>query len=179
MFPDSLIKNRILWSWAIMCCIVLPAIGQNSSAKSFPCLQDEKYRRLDFWFGEWDVYVKGKKTATSKVTKSTGGCTLHEDYRTIGHYSGRSMNYHDPSDKRYTQVWIDKFNVISVYKELESRPGYLLMQTEDTAGALTRMDYTLDRTNGNVTQTLKSSKDGGKTWKNTFVGIYKRAKTPH
>ena len=50
----------------------------------------------------------------------------------------------------------------------------LKMQADDGKGTLTNMDYTLDPTSGNVTQTMEGSKDGGKTWKQSFVGVYKK-----
>ena len=84
------------------------------------------------------------------------------------------MNYYDPSDKRYTQIWIDKFNSITVFKEIETKEGYLKMQADDGKGTLTNMDYTLDPDSGNVTQTMEGSKDGGKTWKKSFTGVYKK-----
>lgn len=149
-------------------------VAQTDAEKAFPCRYGDEYKRLDFWLGEWDVYVKGKKTATSSITKSEGGCTLHEDYKTLAEFYGRSMNYYDPKDKKYTQIWIDKFNGITVFKEVDSRDGYLKMQADDGKGTLTNMDYTLDPTSGNVTQTMEGSKDGGKTWKQSFVGVYKK-----
>ena len=148
--------------------------AQAIDEKTFPCHFSDQYKPLDFWIGEWDVYIKDKKTATSSITKSEGGCTLHEDYRTQSEYFGRSMNYFDPEDKKYTQIWIDKFNSITTFKEVEARKGYIKLQADNGKGTLTNMDYTLDMTTGNVTQTMEGSKDGGKTWKNTFVGVYKK-----
>lgn len=151
-------------------------IAQTDEEKAFPCRYGEEYKRLDFWLGEWDVYVNDKKTANSIISKSEGGCTLHEDYKTQSEYYGRSMNYFDPKDKKYTQIWIDKFNVITVFKEVEAKNGYLKLQTNNGKGTLTNMDYELDSSTGNVTQTMESSKDEGKTWKETFVGVYKKRK---
>jgi len=148
--------------------------AQTDDEKAFPCRYGEEYKRLDFWLGEWDVFVKDKKTASSNITKSEGGCTLHEDYKTLNGFYGRSMNYFDPEDKKYTQIWIDKFNSITVFKEVESKKGYLKMQADKGNGTLTNMDYTLDPNTGNVTQTMESSKDEGKTWKQSFVGVYKK-----
>ncbi len=148
--------------------------SQTKDEKTFPCLFAEQHKPLDFWIGEWDVSVKDKKTATSSITKSEGGCTLHEDYRTLSEYYGRSMKYFDPEDKKYTQIWVDKFNSITTFKEVEARKGYLKLQSDNGKGILTNMDYTLDETTGNVTQTMEGSKDGGKTWKNTFTGVYKK-----
>jgi hypothetical protein len=149
-------------------------IAQTDNQKAFPCRYGDEYKKLDFWLGEWDVFVNGAKTATSSITKSEGGCTLHEDYKTLNSYFGRSMNYYDPTDKKYTQIWIDKFNGIIKFKEVEARKGYLKFQADGGGGTLTNMDYTLDETTGNVTQTMDNSKDGGKTWTSSFNGVYKK-----
>lgn len=159
---------------AIIFSLSTGVIAQTDAEKAFPCRYDDKYKPLDFWLGEWDVYVNGQKTATSSITKSEGGCTLHEDYKTLTEFYGRSMNYYDSKDERYTQIWIDKFNSITVFKEVESRDGYLKLQADNGKGTLTNMDYTLDTTTGNVTQTVEGSKDGGKTWKRSFEGVYKK-----
>lgn len=150
--------------------------AQQDDAKSFPCRYGDEYKPLDFWLGEWDVYVKDKKSGTSSITKSEGGCTLFEDYKTESGFYGRSMNYYDPVDKLYTQIWIDKFNQITTFKEAESRKGYLQMAATKGENNLIKMTYELDEATGNVTQTMEGSKDEGKTWKVTFVGVYKKAK---
>ncbi|MDF1696875.1 MAG: hypothetical protein P1U56_13620 [Saprospiraceae bacterium] len=164
--------KRLLYI-TIFLAIVGSITAQTEDQKAFPCRYGDEYKKLDFWLGEWDVYVKDKKTATSSITKSEGGCTLHEDYKTLTNFFGRSINYYDPKDEKYTQIWIDKFNGITTFKEVEARKGYLKMTTDDGNGTLTNMDYTLDETVGHVTQTMESSKDGGKTWKRSFKGVYK------
>jgi len=171
----SIMKAQLLIP-LMMFAYTTSTISQSEGEKAFPCQYGEEYKRLDFWLGEWDVYVKGKKTASSNISKSKGGCTLHEDYRTQSEYYGRSMNYYDPNDKKYTQIWVDKFNTVTVFKEVESRKGYLKMQADNGKGILTVMDYSLDSTSGNVTQTMESSNDEGKTWKQSFVGIYKKSR---
>ena len=60
-------------------------------ANANPCLHNAVHKKLDFWLGEWDVYVAGNKTAESFITKSQGGCTLHEDYRTESGFYGEVL----------------------------------------------------------------------------------------
>ena len=142
-----------------------------------PCKYGMDYKKLDFWLGEWDVYVNGNKTAESFITKSMGGCTLHEDYRTLSGYFGRSYNYFDSSDNLYTQIWIDKFNGKYVFKEKEAKEGYLLMLADQGEGNLVKMSYEKDIKTGNVTQIMESSADNGETWTLSFTGIYKNKMT--
>jgi len=141
---------------------------------AYPCKYGAEYQRLDFWLGEWDVYVNDVKTASSVISKSEGGCTLHENYKTVNGFLGRSMNYFDPEDKLYTQIWVDKSNSILIFKEVESRPNYLQMESKKNDIPTTKMIYIKDSKTGNITQTMESSNDGGKTWKTSFVGVYKK-----
>ena len=165
--------NKKITVVVLLLFIVIGAFAQTKDEKAFPCRYGDEFKKLDFWLGEWDVYVKDKKTATSSITKSEGDCTLHEDYKTLTKFYGRSINYHDPKDGKYTQIWIDKFNTIVTFKETEAREGYLKMMVEGGVDTLTTMDYTLDKTTGQVTQTMESSTDRGKTWTQTFKGVYK------
>ena len=139
-----------------------------------PCKYGNDYKRLDFWIGEWDVYTNGTKTADSEISKSVGGCTLHEDYRTSGGFLGRSMSYFDPADKLYKQTWIDKFNNITYFKETKTKEGYLQMIAKSSSGNLSRMTYTYDPKADTVTQTMEASNNKGKTWNTNFTGVYKR-----
>ena len=140
---------------------------------AFPCLADARFNKLDFWLGEWEVYVNGNYSANSSITKAEGGCTLHEDYRTLGGYAGRSFNYYDLSDSLFKQLWIDKNNGVMKFREIAASEGYLQMETYGTPQPI-RMAYQLDKEADTVTQTLESSNDGGKTWQNIFTGVYKR-----
>lgn len=168
-----MIKNYIP-ILVLMFSISLNCSAQLDDAKAFPCRYGDEFKRLDFWLGEWDVYVKDKKIGTSSIAKSEGGCTLYEDYKTDKGFLGRSMNYYDPEDKRYTQIWIDKFNQRTIFKETESREDYLQMSAENKDTKLTRMTYVLDPDTGNITQTMEESTDKGKTWAITFEGVYKK-----
>ncbi|MEL6141496.1 MAG: DUF6503 family protein [Bacteroidota bacterium] len=159
----------------IGCLIVVGLSAQDTTKVVFPCFEDEKYSPLDFWLGEWDVYYNDQLIATSSITKSEGGCTLHENYVTARGYTGRSLNYYDPTDSLYKQLWIDKGNGISKYRMLEARAGYVLMETYGHP-PLIRMSYKLDAEKDEVTQTLLQSEDEGQSWKNVFTGIYKRQK---
>lgn len=147
-------------------------VDQNAN----PCHYGEPYKRLDFWIGEWDVFVNDNKIADSKITKSVGACSLHEDYQTNSGFSGMSMSFYDSTDSLYKQTWIDKFNSILHFKETASKPGYLQMQAPSGNGNLARMTYLYDNKTDEVTQTMEGSSDGGNSWSTNFVGVYKRKK---
>jgi len=171
-----MIKKIVLISLIILLGRV-DAFSQNQELKEIktnPCKYGTMFKRLDFWLGDWDVYVKDAKIGTSSITKSDDGCTLYEDYKTFKGFLGRSMNYLDATDSLYTQIWIDKFNNKTIYKEIKSKIGYLQMGAKQNEKTFLRMTYLLDNSNGNVTQTMESSTDKGKEWKVIFLGIYKK-----
>ena len=139
-----------------------------------PCKHKPEHQRLDFWLGTWDVFVGGNKTAVSYITKSEGGCTLHEDYRTNGGFFGTSYNYFDPQDSLYKQIWIDKFNGITNFREVDHGEGKLIMQATRPNGNLARMSYQWDAADQSVTQTMEASTDQGQSWTSNFVGVYRK-----
>ena len=141
---------------------------------SYPCRYGAEYKKLDFWLGEWDVFVSGTKTADSKITKGLSGCTLHEDYRTSQGFYGRSINYYDLTDSLYHQIWIAQNNNVTHFKELDAREGYLQMQADRGNGSLSRMAWQYNPDEDSVLQTVESSSDNGQTWSPTFSGLYKR-----
>lgn len=139
---------------------------------TYPCADDEEYHKLDFWLGDWEVFVNGQARAFSRITKGEGDCTLHENYLTGGGYTGRSFNYFDPEDSLYHQIWIDRSGTISRYREKAARPGYLLMETHGS-GPLMRMSYTA-KGRDTVVQSMAMSQDSGRNWQNVFLGEYRR-----
>ncbi len=148
------------------------AVDKNAN----PCKYGEQYQRLDFWIGEWDVFVNTTKIADSKITKSVGACSLHEDYQTLSGFSGMSMSYYDPVDSLYKQTWIDKFNSIIQFWEVKSEAGFLQMHANGRNNSLVRMTYQYDEAKDEVTQSMENSTDNGKSWVSSYVGVYKRKK---
>ena len=145
---------------------------------AFPCIAQKNTQRLDFWLGEWDIYNPntGAKVAKSSITKSKDGCTLYEDYEHQSGFFGRSVNYYDPADKLYKQVWVDLRNRVSNYKEVASQEGVLTLQANLGNNTLTRTTWTYNKEDDTVLQAAENSNDNGKTWSPGFSGLYKRKK---
>lgn len=149
-------------------------LKQKVEANAFPCRFEKAKQRLDFWVGDWEVYVGGVKSADSKISKSVDNCSLFEDYRTLSGFTGSSLSYYDQADNLYKQTWIDRTNSVIHFKEIESKKGYLLMEGEGSKSGKVRMSYTYDPKDDSVTQTFDTTTDDGKTWNNGFTGVYKR-----
>ena len=60
---------RLVVSVFLLCLLSFSVVTAQSAN---PCLQSEKMKEFDFWVGNWDVYVKGKKVGENLVEKGSG-----------------------------------------------------------------------------------------------------------
>jgi hypothetical protein len=50
----------------------------------------------------------GKPSGASRVERILDGCVIMENWSTVGRpYMGKSFNTYNPSDKTWTQHWVD------------------------------------------------------------------------
>jgi len=140
-------------------------------AKVFPCDEDPKHTKLDFWIGNWDVFVNGSKRADSKISRPEGNCMLYEYYTTLGDFSGQSFNFFDQQRNAYHQIWINFKAGKTEYYEVEAKDGYLMMETDSTSNPRLRMSYTLLE-DGNVRQLMHQYDSSKATWNQVFDGLY-------
>ncbi|ELR71558.1 hypothetical protein C900_02473 [Fulvivirga imtechensis AK7] len=144
---------------------------------AYPCLSSTDHRHLDFWVGEWEVFARGGKVGDNSITIANGGCAIHESYSTSHNYSGQSINYYDPIDKKWHQHWVGSAGDVYNYLETAKDNGMLRLeskfQNRNGEVSLSRMTFTLQG-DGTVRQLMESSTDDGKTWTIAFDGLYKR-----
>ncbi|MEQ9467484.1 MAG: tetratricopeptide repeat protein [Ekhidna sp.] len=144
---------------------------------AYPCLSDPDCRHFDFWIGEWDVYVGPRKVGDNSITMAQGGCAIHENYITAGNYSGQSINFYSPVDKKWHQHWVGSGGDVYNYVETKREEGMLQFvsdfMTPQGTVTLSRLTFTLNE-DGTVRQLFESSSDEGKTWTPAFDGLYKR-----
>lgn len=148
-------------------------IKKNIRARAFPCEVDSNYLKMDFWCGEWDVYVGNNKVGENMITKQEGSCMILEQYTTDRDFVGQSVNFYDIDDKKWKQIWISSTGNISKYIEVESKPsGYIkyLAQPSAQYPSYLQMTFTLND-DGSVTQFIEQSSDG-KEWSPSFNGKY-------
>ncbi len=148
-----------------------------------PCEADSAFAVLDFWVGDWDVFVGTRKVGENHIAKELSGCAVTEDWTDADGSHGRSLFYYIPAEKTWKQVWItDNALMPGGVKEktlIERFPdGGVRFQ-----GRLRRLDgkgWYLDRTtlspieNGDVRQVIEISVDDGKTWRTGFDARYTR-----
>lgn len=154
-------------------------IYTKAKANAYPCLNNSKHRIFDFWIGHWTVYVRGQKAGDSEITRSEGGCAIHEHYvSSRGPYSGQSVNYYDPKDQKWHQNWVGSGGDVTHYIETQHHENYLQFEgktlTRKGTLVLNRMTFSYDPEQDQVHQVIESSTDDGQTWSPGFDGWYRR-----
>ncbi|HEV2846669.1 MAG TPA: hypothetical protein VG477_17575 [Thermoanaerobaculia bacterium] len=147
-----------------------PAPAQRPSACT-----DPKFRQFDFWIGSWTVLNPGDQPiGTSEITRIAGGCAIHESWQGGG--GGMSLNFFDPADSSWNQVWVGPDGVILRLKG-GFQEGAMVLSGDDRKGrngtVRDRLRWT-PQPDGGVLQEWELSADGGKTWQKTFSGRYRK-----
>ena len=78
-----------------------PAFGQDEPPPR--CSESERYSDLDFWVGEWDVFVGDTRVGRNRIEKVLDGCALIEHWSAAGGGDGKSLFFVD-YDGRWTQI---------------------------------------------------------------------------
>ncbi|HET7176978.1 MAG TPA: hypothetical protein VFK21_13360 [Gammaproteobacteria bacterium] len=138
---------------------------------------DPAYKQFDFWLGDWNVTTPdGKLVGRDHVEKLYGGCVLKENWTGLQGGSGSSFNIYDAPRKLWHQSWVDSMGTLLVL-EGGLKDGRMVLSGDqvqkDGSHLLNRLTWAPQ--DGRVRQTWDVSKDGGKTWKIVFDGIYKKA----
>jgi hypothetical protein len=73
------------------------------------CKTEQHFGDFDFWVGEWNVYSNDEKRdfqGTNSITKHHGNCLIMENWTSVQGGTGRSMNYYDPVENQWRQLWV-------------------------------------------------------------------------
>jgi hypothetical protein len=155
-------------------------LKEQARSNAYPCLKNINDRKFDFWIGEWDVYANGNQVGESEIRRADGGCAIHENYTTKFNYSGQSINYFDPIDKKWKQYWIGSAGDKTEYIETENYNANMQFigktMLKNGKIRLTKMTFTYNADKDTVRQQLESSLDDGQTWTTGFDGLYIRKK---
>jgi tetratricopeptide (TPR) repeat protein len=151
---------------------------------AMPCLGLSQARQFDFWIGEWDAYVTGTANLAghSRIEKASGGCMILENWTSLGNipFEGKSMNFVDPSTKKWKQVWIGSNGLnVSEFLNGEYRDGAMRFEFETTNAQNQKQlvhFYFFNENVDQVRQLHETSTDDGKTWVTTYDFTYKRKK---
>lgn len=161
--------------------LTLPAAAQEDAAGQSdpapePCSAPE-HRQFDFWLGEWEVTgADGEPAGTNRIEAILGGCVLQESWS--GQSEGRSVNIYSPADGRWHQTWVsDRGAHLQLAGGLDES-GRMVMRGEapkrEGDGTVLHEISWQPLPDGTVRQHWRASEDGGETWRDLFVGTYRR-----
>lgn len=175
-------KKPLLFGLALpFVLVVAGAAPGRAQTPSPPCDEVEAYHDLDFWVGEWDVYVGEQKVGSNRIEKILAGCAVEERWAGARGSEGRSLFYYRPVDETWNQVWVtDHATRTAGLKEktLVERfeDGGVRFQGRvplpDGGEALDRTTLT-PRADGTVRQVIEVSRDEGETWRTLFDAVYR------
>lgn len=136
---------------------------------------------FDFWVGDWDVFdPQGNQLGTNRIEKVENGCLILEHWSNMQGNTGQSINFIDPVDRKWKQVWVDGSGSVVRY-DGEFKDGAMHFTGTHTPQrgqpALARGSLTPQK-DGKVRHFIEHSDDNGKTWKPYFDGVYvKKSRT--
>lgn len=138
-----------------------------------PCDQPV-HHAFDFWIGEWEVRTAdGALAGHNTIRRLADGCGLAERWRGAGGISGESINWADPVDGQWHQLWIDASGLVLRLAGDPVDSGMRLEGMGNDTTVLHRVTWTaLD--DGRVRQHWQISRDDGGAWSTLFDGFYSR-----
>jgi dienelactone hydrolase len=158
-----------------------PEIVDKARRNQHPCANAPQYRQFDYWLGEWDVEVRGQRTARSSIQLILDDCVIFENFWTIAGapYAGKSFSVWDAHEKRWEQQYVDTNGGSRTWiGSLEGeRLVFYLRGQGPTPATVNRMTYTREGAD-RVRQLIEVSTDDGKTWTPGFDGLYIRRGSP-
>ena len=101
-------KNPGLLLAPFACALGSGAIAQAPAAgpSSPPCRATEVARNLDFWVGDWEVFVGSQLVGTDRVERILNGCAIIEHWRDTAGEEGISLFGYDARHDLWTQNWV-------------------------------------------------------------------------
>ena len=145
-----------------------------------PCRATEVSRNLDFWIGDWDVYVGSDLAGRDTVERDLGGCAVIERWKGAGGPGdqGISLFAYDVRKDLWTQTWVTEDTgvpggiKVKVLRAHTPTSTTFQGEIEGKSGAV----Y-YDRTiltamlGGRVHQEIQVSRDGV-AWRTGFDAVY-------
>ena len=144
------------------------------------CTSDQSpWRDFDFWIGEWEVFDpnSNRKYGDNHVEKKENGCLILEQWKGVNGTTGISMNFYDPLQKQWRQVWQNAGIFVDYSGGLDDEGR---MQLEGTiyyhstgVSAPFRGRWTSNE-DGSVLQQFWQYDSGSGEWNGWFQGLYKK-----
>ncbi len=165
-------------STAIALLVLSLLCSKVSLAQSGGCTEPE-FRAFDFWLGKWDVTdnATGNVAGKNSITQLEAGCMLLESWAGAGGGTGTSVNYYNPVEKKWRQLWISAGRYsIDISGGLEGQAMRLEGSIYPFAGAAARFRGTwTPNADGSVGQFFEQYDEDSQAWTVWFDGRYVRS----
>jgi len=135
------------------------------------------YRDFDFWVGDWEVFdpETGKKLGDNRVTLRENGCLIVEAWTSEGGGTGMSMNFYDPLEGAWRQVWQSAPGFIDYTGGLDEQGRMVLEGRLHSNARGTSVPFRgrwTPNDDGTVLQEFWQRGDDGE-WQSWFRGVYR------
>ena len=156
-----------------------PAMEATEETTPAPCSSPE-HRQFDFWIGDWEVRdPAGELQGTNRVEKILGGCVLMENWTGESGSHGKSFNTYSAAHGEWRQFWVaDAGYILELAGGLDADGRMVLTgdsPSQKDPGETVRHEIAwTPQEDGTVRQHWRASEDGGGSWRDVFVGIYKK-----
>ena len=160
--------------------LVLPALATGQEETPPGCDEVEVYRALDFWVGEWDVYIDNRLVGQNLIEKTLDGCAIFEHWRASDGGEGKSLFFVD-YDGHWAQIWVSQWAMtpggvkekVMVDDPPDGAVRFQGVVRHPEAGAWLDRTTLTPAEDGSVRQLIEISRDNGATWSPTFDAIYR------
>ena len=160
--------------------LVLPALASGQEKTPPTCNDLEVYHALDFWVGEWDVYIGNRLVGHNLIEKTLDGCAIFEHWRASDGAEGKSLFFVD-YDGHGAQIWVSQWAMtpggvkekVMVDDPPDGAVRFQGVVRHPEAGAWLDRTTLMPAEDGSVRQLIEVSRDNGSTWSPTFDGIYR------
>jgi len=170
--------NSWLFVLLLMALGSVHAPGQKASAQQTPppACAESHHRAFDFWVGEWVVTnPDGVEVGRNTIELTEAGCLLVENWTSARGGTGKSMNYWDPAEKIWKQVWVSTNGSVGHFEGNLVEEGVMVLEGDMLSAngdaLLLKGTWTLLE-DQRVRQHFEQSTDEGKSWSTWFDGYY-------
>ena len=143
-----------------------------------PCKYQTESRQFDFWMGDRDVLVAGRKDGENLVEMELQGCTLVENWKNSGGGTGKSLNTYNSATGKWKQFYVDSTGSVLEF-EGGFKDGVMHLEGQTAGANGAKIMHILefhDLADKTVRQAWQQSTDDGKTWTTVWDSIYVRKK---
>jgi hypothetical protein len=155
-----------------------PAPAQDAPPPA--CGDSARYQELDFWVGEWDVYVGDRRVGHNRIEKILDGCAIMEHWTARDGGAGKSLFFVDYNG-HWVQVWVTQWartpggvkEKLMVSDAPEGTVRFQGVIRHPEAGEWLDRTTLTPNEDGSVRQLIEVSEDNGETWNPTFDAIYR------